>query len=66
MPGSKEMGNQELAAVKRVRDRILGKRRGRHILTAAGIALAIAAVAVLALTVDPEPMQACLLPGIPC
>ncbi len=66
VPGSKETGNQELAAVKRMSDRILGKRRGRHILTAAGIALAIAAVTVLASTTDPEPAQACLLPGIPC
>ncbi len=66
MPASKEMGNQERAAVKRVSDRILGKRRGRKILAATGIALAIAAVTVLALTTDPEPAQACLLPGIPC
>ena len=66
MPGAKEMGNQERAAVKRVSDRILGKRRGRKILAATGIALAIAAVTVLALTTDPEPAQACLLPGIPC
>ena len=66
MPGSKEMGNQERAAVKRMSDRILGKRRGRHILTAAGIALAVAAVTVLTLSTGPEPAQACLLPGIPC
>ncbi len=35
----------------------------RRILAGAGLALAIAAVA---LTGDPEPAHACLLPGIPC
>ena len=66
VPGSKEMGNQGPAAVKRMSDRIRGKQRGRHILTATGIAPAIVAVTVLASTADPEPAQACLLPGIPC
>ena len=52
------MGNQERAAFKRMSDRILGKRRGRKILAATGIALTVAAVTVLTLTTGPEPAQA--------
>ncbi len=40
-----------------------GDGRRRRILAGAGLALAIAAVA---LTGAPEPAHACLLPGIPC
>ena len=46
--------------------RSAGNGQGRRALAAAGLLLAVAAVAVFALTVSPEPAQACLLPGIPC
>lgn len=48
------------------RDRAAGNGRGRRILAATGLAVAIAVVAAFALTGNPEPAQACLFPGIPC
>ncbi len=47
-------------------NQVAGYGPRRRVLAAAGLALTIAAVAVLALAGNPEPAQACLLPGIPC
>lgn len=54
------------AGNERPHDQVAGYGQRRRVLAAAGLALTIAAVAVLVLTGDPEPAQACLLPGIPC
>ena len=43
-----------------------GKGQGRRVLATAGLALVIAAVAMIVVTGSPEPAHACLLPGIPC
>ena len=60
------MSIHEQSGAGKACDRSAGNGQGRRALAAAGLLLVVAAVAVFALTVSPEPAQACLLPGIPC
>ena len=60
------MGILKEATADRVRSRVYGKLRDRRVLATAGLALAAAFVAAIALTGDPGPAHACLFPGIPC
>jgi hypothetical protein len=54
------------AGNERPHNQVAGHGQRQRVLAAAVLALTIAAVAVLAFTGNPEPAQACLLPGIPC
>ena len=60
------MSIRKRTGVERACVRSGGNGQGRRVLATAGLALAIAAVAMIVVTGSPEPAHACLLPGIPC